>query len=138
MTKMANKVAKTFIAMARGTLVVDECIKEIAAALRSSNIHIIEPQPGEKDKDIIERLLPNRIIVTKNSVDFKNFASSYDFGIIDISKLKYIDSSISPSQNKTVRLISDAIIKFNLWSIRHGFILTLHDNGKHVFKELTV
>ena len=97
----------------------------------------IEPRPGKKDEDIIERLLPNRIIVTKNPADFRNHASSYDIGIIDVSKLKFVDPSSSPSGNKTVKLISDAIIKFNLWSIRHGFMLTLHDDEKHVLKELT-
>jgi hypothetical protein len=135
MKNAVKKIASNILAMARGTLVVDECVKELSIPLKEKNIHIIEPKLGEKDEDIIERLLPNRIIITKNPIDFKSHASSYDIGIIDVSKLKFID----PSQirNKTVSLISDAIIKFNLWSIRHGFMLTLHDNGKHILKELT-
>ena len=121
--------------MARGTLVVDACVQELAAPFRESNIHVIVPQPGEPN--IIERLLPNRMIVTKNPEDFKGHASSYDFGIIDVSKLKFIDPSPSPTKNKTVRLISDAIIKFSLWSKRHGFILTLYASKEPVLTDLT-
>jgi hypothetical protein len=134
---VAKRIVRNVIAMARGTLIVDECVKELSAPLKANNMHIIEPHPGEKYEEIIERLLPNRIIVTKNPEDFKKHASSQDIGIIDISKLNFVDPSPSPSRNKTVQIISEAIIKFNLWSIRHGFIITLHDNGKHFFKDLT-
>jgi len=134
--KNIKKIAKNIMAMGRGTLIIDECVKELALPIKNKNIHVIEPLPGEKDNDIIERLLPNRIIVTKNPKDFINHASSYDIGVIDVSKLKFIDPS--PKNNKTVQIISDAIIKFDLWSIRHGFIITLHENGKHLFKDLTI
>jgi hypothetical protein len=135
--KSAKKIVENVLAMARGTLVVDECVQELATPLKESNIHIIVPQPGETDEHIIERLLPNRMIVTKNPEDFKRYASSYDFGIIDVSKLKFIDPNPSPTKNKTVHAISDALIKFSLWSKRHGFILTLFNNKEPVFKELT-
>jgi len=131
-----EKIIKDALAMARGTLVIDECVKELAQPL-SNNIHIIQPIPGEDDKDIIKRLLPNRIIVTKNPKDFKSYASSYDIGIIDLSKLSFIDPLQDDIENKTVSLISKAIIEFNLWSKRHGFILTLRDSGKHIYKDLT-
>lgn len=132
-----EKIIKDVLAMARGTLVIDECVKELSSPLSLSNIHVIEPKLGEKDEEIIQRLLPNRILVTKNPDDFKSFASSFDIGIIDLSKLKFIDSNEKPAKNKTVKLISDAIIKYALWSKRHGFVLVLHDNGKHVYKDLT-
>jgi hypothetical protein len=131
-----EKIIKDVLAMARGTLVIDECVKELAQPL-SSNIHIIEPIPGEDDKYIIKRLLPNRIIVTKNPKDFKNYASSYDIGIIDLSKLSFIDPLQDGIENKTVNLISKVLMDFNLWSKRHGFIITLRDNGKHLYRDLT-
>ena len=132
-----EEIVKDVLAMVRGTLVIDENVKELSKPLSTKNIHIIEPIPGEKDEDIIRRLLPNRIIVTKNPKDFKSHASSYDIGIIDVSKLKFIDSTQDAFKNKTVQMISDAITEFSLWSKRHGFMLTLHENGKHVFKNLT-
>ena len=128
---------KRVIAMARGTLVIDENVLELVPPFRAGNFHIITPYAGEKDEDIVERLLPNRMIVTKNPDDFKKYASSYDIGIIDISKLKFIDSEKSPIKNKTFKIISDAIIEHSLWSVRHGFIITLYNNKVPVFKELT-
>jgi hypothetical protein len=138
MKKASQKRVRDVLAMARGTIVVDECCKELTKPLSDSNIHVVEPYAGEKDEDIIRRLLPNRIIVTKNPNDFKKYASSYDIGIIDLSKLKFIDADPSSIKNQTVHVISEAIIDFNLWSKRHGFILTLHENGKHLMKDLTV
>lgn len=132
-----NRIVHNVIAMARGTLVVDECVSELAIPLSANNIHVITPQPGEKDEQIIERLLPNRIIVTKNPNDFKKHASSYDIGIIDVSKLSFLDSNQSPTKNKTVQAISNVIIKFSLWSKRHGFIITLYDKKEPIFIELT-
>lgn len=134
---MAKSVAKNVLAMARGTLVVDECAKILVVPLSAMNIHVLSPKAGEKDPEIIERLLPNRIIVTKNPDDFKRHASSYDIGIIDVSKLKFIDSNPSPSINKTVQIISEAIIKFSLWSKRHGFIITLYDSKEPLYRDLT-
>jgi len=125
------------VAMSRGTLVIDENAFELVPSFEASNFHIIKPYPGEKDKDMIPRLLPNRIIVTKNPVDFKGFASSYDIGIIDISKLKFVDPDPNPTVNKTFRAISDAIIKHSLWSIRHGFIITLYNDRDPVLTDLT-
>lgn len=135
--KTENKFTQNFLAMARGTLVIDECVQELAPPLEKRNIHVIVPHPEEDDDLIIKRLLPNRIIVTKNPNDFKRDASSYDIGIIDVSKLKFIDSDPDPVKNKTVKIISDAIMDFSLWSKRHGFIITLYNNKKAVFKELT-
>lgn len=135
--KSAKRVVENVLAMARGTLVVDENVQELAPPLKESNIHVILPRPGEPDDHIIERLLPNRMIVTKNPKDFKGHASSYDFGIIDVSKLRFIDKNPSPTKNKTVRLISDAIIKFSLWNKRHGFIITLYANKEPVMTDLT-
>jgi hypothetical protein len=134
--KSIKEIAKDVLAMARGTLVIDECAKQLAIPLSLRNIHIIEPIHGEKDDDIIKRLLPNRIIVTKNVKDFKDYASSFDFGIIDISKLKFIDSEKDPIKNETVKIISKALSDYSIWSKRHGFILTLHDSGKHTYQDL--
>ena len=64
-------------------------------------------------------------------------ASSYDFGIMSLDGLSFIDSDPNPSKNKTVQLISKALIDFELWSKRHGFMIELRDDGKHVYCDLT-
>ena len=59
-----------------------------------------------------------------------------DFGIIDLSKLCFIDPIQSSVKNKTVNIISKIITKFSLCYTRHGFIATLKDNGRHILKDL--
>jgi len=134
---IARSIAQDVLAMSRGTLVVDECVQELKNPLSGLNIRILSPRPGEKDPDIIERLLPNRIIVTKNPDDFKPHASSQDFGIIDVSKLKFLDPNPSPTLNKTVQAISKTITEYSLWSKRHGFIITLYDDKEPFYRDLT-
>ena len=134
---LAKKIIGNVLAMARGTLVIDENVLELAQPLEQRNIHIITPEPGEKDEQILRRLLPNRIIVTKNPNDFRKHASSYDFGIIDVSKLKFVDPNSSPTKNKSVQAISDALSQYSLWSKRHGFIITLYDDKEPLYRDLT-
>lgn len=131
----AQRVAERY-AMSRGVLVVDENIEALAAALREANIRVITPRKGTLDAQIKTELLPGRILVTKNTKDFKDEASSYEYGIISLDKLKFIDTEKSPAKNSTVALISKAIIKHNLWAKRHGFLLTLHDSGEHHYEDL--
>jgi len=117
------------VAMGRGTVVVDECVQQLAKPLEMLNIHVFVPLPGESDFSLMRRLVANRILITRNTSDFEEYASSYDFGIIDLSKLRFIDPEQDPSKNKTVQLISRVIQKESLWSLRHGFKVTLHDDG---------
>lgn len=123
---------KKVAAMARGTLVVDENLEPLAPFLEAKNIRSIVPEHSMSDDKIIKTLLANRIIVTNNSADFRKKASSFDYGIIATENvnIKQLDHLAS--------MISDAIIEHELWSIRHGFILTLMKNGKHKLEDLTV
>jgi len=122
---------KKVAAMARGTLVVDENLEPLAPFLEAKNIRIIVPERKMSDEKIIKTLLANRIIVTNNSDDFKNKASSFDYGIIATENvnIKQLDTLAA--------MISDAIIEHELWSIRHGFMLILMKNGKHTLEALT-
>jgi hypothetical protein len=138
--KPQERVAQRFQreAMARGTLVVDENVQALAAALKDANIRVIIPPSGMPDEQIKPALLSNRIIVTRNSKDFVHDASVYDCGIVSLDKLSFIDASPNYETNKTAQLISRAIKDYDLWSKRSGFILVLHDNGRHVLRPLTV
>jgi hypothetical protein len=130
--KIASRVA-----MARGTVVVDENVQFLASMLRAVNIRTIVPKSSMDDADIVEQLLANRMIITRNSKDFVDKASSYDFGILSLDGLSFIDSEPNPAKNKTVQLISKALIDFGLWSKRHGFLIELRDDGKHAYQDLT-
>jgi hypothetical protein len=125
----------TNVAMARGSVVLDENIFELEPALKSVNIRVIEAPSGTSDDKIIHDYLSNRIFITRNSQDFVEFASSYDIGIIALDRLTFIDKSTI--NNKTVKLISNVIRTEELWSVRHGYIIYLQDDGKHEFKLIT-
>lgn len=130
-----ERVVQRF-AMARGTVVVDENVQNLADILRKINIRCIVPSASTPDTKIITELLPNRIFITRNTKHFKLSASSYDFGIISLADLNFLDDNPDPTQNKTVQLISRAFIEHSLWSKRHGFIVTLSDNGKIAYQDL--
>ena len=118
------------IAMARGTIILDENLMDLEKPLSEMNIHVRVPPQSTADKDIAKNFLTNRVFVTNNSKDFIKYASSYDIGII-------ATENVSKDPAKLVEMISEAIIKFNVWSIRHGFILKLRQNGKHLLTPLT-
>lgn len=119
--------------MARGTVVVDENLTQIVPALKEANIHVIQPFSGLSDKQIAENLLVNRIFITRNTKDFLMYGAGLSIGIIGTEGLKFID--FNPDNNETVQVISDAIIKYKIWSRHGGFYLELKDDGNHKFQK---
>lgn len=131
-----NEASVIVHAMARGTVVLDENVSQLETALTRRNIRVLKPHPGTPDDEIKSRLLPNRIIITNNTKDFVDDASSYDYGIISLEGLPFIDPD-GTEANKTVQLISKAIADHGLWARRHGFIVRLVENGRASFQPLT-
>lgn len=119
------------VAMARGTIILDEHLRALEPFLLDKNIRVRMPPQGTPDETIAHDWLPNRVFLTGNSKDFVEYASEYDIGIIATENVKSKDAK------NLADLVSKAIMAHNLWSIRHGFILTLMESGKHEFKELT-
>jgi hypothetical protein len=127
MTK--KSMAQHIISMARGLLVLDENLFSLSEELKKKKIRILKVLPGTEDKQIKEHSLSGRIFVTNNSKDFKDDAGRLEYGIISTEGIKLKDP-------KTLaQIISDEIIKNQLWSKEKGFILYLRDKGS-VFKEL--
>lgn len=119
--------------MARGALVVDENVLQLVLALKACNIHISSPPAGWSDKQIANDILYNRIFVTRNSKDFIQYAPGLSIGIIGLEGLSFIDHEATET-NKTVQVISEAIIHYRIWSRKSGFFLELKENGKHKFQ----
>lgn len=124
------------VGMARGFLIVDENVSFLEKPLEEANFHVDTPDKGWEDPKIKKRLLGNRIIVTRNTKDFIDDAPVYDYGIIGLEGLPFIDSSPTYAQNATAKLISKVYREFKLHSERSGFILKLRPDGKHVFERL--
>lgn len=124
------------IGMARGVVVLDENLLELEDALSKLNMHVITPEPRMTDHAIAKKLLGGRILITKNSKDFIKLAPVYDYGIIALEKLKYIDAS-KDQDNKTANLISDIMIEARVWSRRSAFILTVKEDGSYTVADIS-
>lgn len=117
------------IAMARGTIVVDENLENIIPFIKGKNIRVITPNKGLKDDEIKKTMLANRIFVTNNVKDFLKDAPILDCGLISTENIKFKGENLA-------KMISDVLTDMNLWSKRHGFLVVLKENGKHDFKPL--
>ncbi len=117
--------------MARGTIVIDENLENLSEHLAEKNIKIIRIPKGTSDYSILNTYLSGRIFITANTKDFIRDISSIEFGLISADNLKQI-----PPKD-LAKIISDAIIDFSLWSKR-AFLLVLHKNKKHEFKDYPV
>jgi hypothetical protein len=134
-----KRLAREFVgrsAMARGVIVFDENLAGLASALREANIKVVEIPAGTTDALIIQNYLFHRILVTKNTKDFLEQAPIHEYGIISLEGLSFVDASPSFAENKTARLISQAISKSKLWSRGAKFLLELRDDGKHRLSSL--
>ena len=123
--------------MARGVVVLDENVGGLEPALREANILVIKPSDEISDDEIKAILLPHRIFVTNNPEDFILDAPAYEYGIIALNKLKFIDPSPTYRTNKTVQLISKAMSQYTLWVRGARFLLELREDGKHTLEELS-
>jgi len=116
--------------MARGTIVVDENLENLGVFLAKRNIKVIKIPEGTCDYSILNDYLSGRIFITANTKDFIKEISSIEFGLISADKLKLTPENLAKS-------ISDAIIQYSLWSKR-AFLLVLHRDNKHEFKDFPV
>jgi hypothetical protein len=124
-------MTKKSIAMARGTVVLDENMFHLETLLSNESIRVRKVRPGTRDDDILKGdLLANRIFITNNSKDFIHDAPRLDCGII-------ATEGVNSEPNGLAKMISRALTDFSLWSKRHGFILRLKQSGRHEFQELT-
>lgn len=121
---------KIVLAMARGTIVLDENLFHLEDLLRDINVRVVKPRASMTDARIIQELLSNRILITNNSKDFISKAAAYDYGIIATEFLS------SKDPEGIVQKIHEALIDLELWSRRHGFIVKLKDSGPPDFKAL--
>jgi len=117
-------------AMARGAVVLDYNLANLAKGLRSHNMHVLLVPPKMDDEDIKRVYLTRRLFITNNPKHFIDDASSYEYGIISTRNIKY------KGEEKLVPLISKALAKYSLWSHQYGFIIELNDKGEGKIKPL--
>lgn len=113
------------LGMARGIVAIDENLIGLRPFLEKKNIKVISSIFLG-----IDELLFHRIFITNNSKDFVKDAVEKQYGIIATEGLDFKDSK------HLSKIISEAIIDFNLWSMKAGFVLELRSDGKHELKIL--
>lgn len=116
--------------MSRGIVVLDNNIESLESFLQKRNIRVIVPPAGMSDDQIIEKLLPFRILITNNVDHFTGDASSFEYGVISVPMALMADPA------KAAKAISDALSNHELWSKSNAFLVTINVDGKSTYKEL--
>jgi hypothetical protein len=119
--------------MARGTLVLDENSRDLEDPLRDLNIKIVQVEPGDEDSLIMQKYLPHRIFVTRNSRDFVEGAVIHEYGIIALDVLP----TGALGAIKVAQIIHKVLVKYKLWKKLKPWILVIDPRGKHRFKKLS-
>ena|ERR1700681_3248057 len=112
-------------ALAKGILILDENLSELAPELQKRNFRVYAIPAGMKDEEIVRLgVLPHKPLVTANTQDFIHGLEDYEFSIIDCFNVGSLEMTL------LAKMISDAWRDFQLGSKRQ-FLNTLHRDGKH-------
>jgi len=121
----------------RYPLVLDENRLELYEPLRELGFKVIRQTPGDSDDRVKELAERGSAIVTQNTNDFIDDAVQYDYDIVSLDKLSFLDG-LQSKKNKTAVQIKKALRESNLSQRKGNFVLTLYNNGKWKLKELSV
>lgn len=116
------------------TIVLDENLRQLRAALEDSGFRVLEFKSGTKDPDLIPHLT-GRAILTKNTEDFKIDAVIHDFDIISIENIAFVDNKKDRS-NETAKKIAHAVRHSGFTSKRGNWLLSIMNDGKWSLSEL--
>ncbi|HUS07187.1 MAG TPA: hypothetical protein VMZ52_12850 [Bryobacteraceae bacterium] len=116
------------------TMLLDENLLALEAALEDDGFKVIVPQQGLQD-EVIKRKARGWAILTKNSKDFIDDAVRYDYDVIGIEAIKFLDVQLDRT-NETVRKISNAVRRSQLGTRKGNFLLKIRDNGSFHLEQL--
>jgi hypothetical protein len=118
------------------TIMLDENLRGLEAALEDDGFKVVLPPQGVKDDPLkIKAKARGWAILTKNSQDFVDDAVRYDYDVIGIEDIKFIDSKPDRT-NETVRKISNAVRRSKLAISKGNFWLKVRDNGSFNLEQL--
>jgi len=116
------------------TIMLDENLRVLEAALEDDGFKVVVPHPGLKD-ETLKRQARGWAILTKNSRDFIDEAVRYDYDVIGIEDIKFVDGKTDRT-NETVRKISSAVRRSQLATRKGNFWLKIRDNGSFHLEQL--
>lgn len=117
------------------TIVLDENLHVLKPGLEDEGYKVITPQPGTSDLEIKELAKRGWTILTANSNDFTYDAAHYDYDVIGIEDIRFIDGKADRT-NQTVLKIADAIRRSRLATRKGNFLLAVRDDGSFHLRQL--
>lgn len=116
------------------TILLDENLRVLEAALEDDGFKVIVPNQGLSD-EVLKRQARGWAILTKNSQDFVDDAVRYDYDVIGLADVKFVDDKPDRT-NETVRKISNAVRRSRLGTRKGNFALMVRDNGTFHLEQL--
>ena len=116
------------------TILIDENIETLKNSLIEMGYRVLVLRKGLQDPEI-QQLAQGSAILTKNSKHFIEDAPIYDYDVIGIEDIKFLDND-ETENNLTAKKISKAIRSSQFYNIRGNFLLKVHDNGKYILTPL--
>ena len=126
------------IELAKGshyTIVLDENLRALKVALEHEGYKVLMPHAAASDAEIKELASHGWTILTANSKDFVDDAPHYDYDVIAVEDIKFIDAKPDRG-NQTVNKIASAIRRSQLATRKGNFLLTIHDDGSFHLRQL--
>jgi len=118
------------------TIMLDENLRSLEAALEDDGFKVVLPAQGLKDDPLkLKAKARGWAILTKNSQDFVDDAVRYDYDVIGIEDIKFVDSKPDRT-NETVKKISSAVRRSKLATSKGNFWLKIRDNGSFHLEQL--
>src|SRR5579862_5312595 len=103
------------------TILLDENLRGLEAGLEDDSFKVIVPQQGLTD-DALKRKARGWAILTRNSQDFVQDAVRYDYDVIGLEDIRFVDDKPDRA-NATVRKISGAVRRSQLATRKGNFWL---------------
>ena len=116
------------------TILLDESLRGLETGLEDDGFKAIVP-PQELKDEALKRKARGWAILTKNSQDFAAEAVYYDYDVIGIEDIKFIDDKPDRT-NDTVRKISAAVRRSQLGTRKGNFWLKIRDDGSFHLEQL--
>ncbi|MGO9259243.1 MAG: hypothetical protein ACLQU1_23460 [Bryobacteraceae bacterium] len=116
------------------TILLDENLRGLEPGLEDDGFKVIVPSQGLKD-EALKRKARGWAILTRNSRDFVDEAVRYDYDVIGIEDIKFVDDKADRT-NDTVRKISGAVRRSQLGTRKGNFWLKIRDNGSFHLEQL--
>ena len=116
------------------TILLDEQLRGLKPALEDDGFKVVMPAPGLPDDAIME-LARGWAILTRNSADFEDGAVRFDYDIIAIEGIRFIDDRRDRT-NETVKKISGAVRRSRIAARKGNFLLEVRDSGAYFLRQL--